>query len=311
MTNETNEDESQAHGQQDQPVFGDAEQFASGVFDSPVLGLAILDNQLRYLAVNDTLAAINGIPAPEHKGKTLREVLGNAALTIEPALDRVLATGKRISNLDVTASLPRRDAAGHFRTNLFPIRDSSGVIAKIVLIIVEITKLQEFEKCLIDLMGHLPGVRDQIVCLGLPNREENDKIQSWLGSIEILENCVRQIHRLSEMLRPPAALTKIVPFQPSQLSLPDFSPITPDKEHSQATSSTLPSGGSAAIHLSPRLVQILQYLAEGKSTKEIANTLGTSARTVDHQRETIMLKLDIHSLTELVHYAVRNKLIKP
>jgi DNA-binding CsgD family transcriptional regulator len=304
-----NEDRMETRGQQSQPlkkqVFGDAEQFASGVFDSSILGLAILDNRLRYLAVNDALAAIDGIPTEEHQGKTVSEVLGYAALAIKPVLDRVLTTGERVSNLEVTATLPTRDAQGRFRANLFPIKDTSGVIAKLVMIIVEVTKLREFEKCLIDLIGHLPRVRDQIVCLGLPNREENDKIQSWLGSVEMLETCVRQVHRLSEMLRPTALLPTIVPYVPNQISLPYVSPTTPK---ANASSRPLPDENEP-IHLSKRLVEIVRLLAQGKSNKEIANALGTSVRTVDHQRETIMLKLDLHSLTELIYYAARHGLI--
>jgi DNA-binding CsgD family transcriptional regulator len=305
----TTENRVGTRGQQNQPlnqVLGDAEQFASGVFDSAILGLAIFDNRLRYVAVNDALAAIDGIPIEEHQGKTVRELFGNAALAIEPALDRVLTTGERISNLEVTATLPTRNAPGHFRTNLFPVKDASGIIAKIAVIVVEVTKLREFEKCLIGLIGHLPRVRDQIVCLGLPNREENDKIQSWVGSVELLETCVRQVHRLSEMLRPPALLSTIVPYVPHQISpLPYVSPTTPK---ANTTSTPLPDENEP-IHLSKRLTEIFLLLAQGKSNKEIANALGTKVRTVDHQRETIMLKLGIHSLSELIHYAVRHGLI--
>lgn len=304
-----NEDRMDARGQRNQSasqLFGDAEQFASGVFDSSILGLAILDRQLRYLAVNNALAAINGIPAQEHQGKTVRQVLGHAASTIEPALDRVLVTGERISNLEVTATLPTRDAPGHFRTNLFPIKDASGVIAKIVAIVVEVTKLREFEKCLADLIGHLPRVRDQIICLGLPNREENDKIQSWRGSIEMLDTCVRQIHRLSDMLRPPALLFSVVAFERHQISLPYFSPMTPNENTS---SSPLPNQDKGGAQLSPRELETVRYLAQGKSNKEIATALGIRVRTVDHYREKIMLKLDLHSLAELIHFAVRHNLI--
>ncbi len=305
----TGEDGAETRGQRNKPVSGDAQQFASGIFDSPMLGLAILDTQLRYIAVNNALAAMHGIPPQEHAGKTVSEVLGHAALTVKPALGRVLATGERISSLEVKATLPTRDAPGHFRINLFPIIDASGVVAEIVALVVEITKLREFEACLLDLMGHLPRVRDQVICLGLPNREENDKIQSWRGSIEMLEAFVRQIHELSDLLRPPDRLTNIVPFEPSQLSLPDFAPVPRDREKSQELSSRSLIPENEAIQLPPRQVETLKLLAQGKSNKEVAAILDISVRTVDHYRERIMLKLELHSLTELLQYALRNKLI--
>jgi DNA-binding NarL/FixJ family response regulator len=63
--------------------------------------------------------------------------------------------------------------------------------------------------------------------------------------------------------------------------------------------------------LTPREREILQLLAEGKSNKEVAGLLGISVNTAEAHRANIMLKLGAHSLAELVHYAIRNKIIKP
>jgi DNA-binding NarL/FixJ family response regulator len=62
--------------------------------------------------------------------------------------------------------------------------------------------------------------------------------------------------------------------------------------------------------LTPREREVLQLLAEGKSNKEIAGFLGISVKTAETHRANIMLKLDFHSITELVRYAVRNKIIQ-
>jgi DNA-binding CsgD family transcriptional regulator len=291
--------------EQDQPVFADVEQFASTIFDSPILGLAILDGQLRYLSVNKTLAAIHGIPAQEHVGKTVRHVLGDVSLIMEYALYRLTVAGDRLSAFELTATLPTRDGPGHFLMNFFSIKDTSGVIAQIVVSVFEVTRLRKFEQCLVDLTGPLPRIRDQIICLGLPNREESDKVQSWRGSIEMLGICVQKLRQLSNMLRTPAT-----PPNPSQVSLPDFSLMT-TKESSPPPSSSIRSRDKDAIELSPRLIETVRHLAEGKSNKEIAAALSISPRTVDHYREAIMLKLDFHSLTELVRYAVRKGLIIP
>jgi len=50
-------------------------------------------------------------------------------------------------------------------------------------------------------------------------------------------------------------------------------------------------------------------LAEGKSNKEIAAELGITLRTVETHRGRIMMKMRLHSLTELIHYAIRDKII--
>jgi DNA-binding NarL/FixJ family response regulator len=62
--------------------------------------------------------------------------------------------------------------------------------------------------------------------------------------------------------------------------------------------------------LTPREREILQLLAEGKTNKEVAGLLGISVKTAETHRANIMLKLDFHSVTDLVRYAVRNKIIQ-
>ena len=59
----------------------------------------------------------------------------------------------------------------------------------------------------------------------------------------------------------------------------------------------------------PREVEIVRLLGEGRTNKEIAEALGITVRTVETHRAKIMLKLGLHSLTELVHYAIRNKIV--
>jgi DNA-binding NarL/FixJ family response regulator len=61
--------------------------------------------------------------------------------------------------------------------------------------------------------------------------------------------------------------------------------------------------------LSPRQREVLQLIAEGRSTKEIAAALGLSVKTVETHRAALMARLDIHDIAGLVMYAARNKLI--
>jgi DNA-binding NarL/FixJ family response regulator len=66
---------------------------------------------------------------------------------------------------------------------------------------------------------------------------------------------------------------------------------------------------SSRPRLTPREREILQLLAEGKSNKEVASLLGISVNTAEAHRANIMLKLNLHTLAELVHYAIRNNII--
>jgi DNA-binding NarL/FixJ family response regulator len=65
----------------------------------------------------------------------------------------------------------------------------------------------------------------------------------------------------------------------------------------------------AGLRITPRELEITRLLAEGKSNKEVSTRLGITVRTAETHRSKIMLKLGLHSLTELIHYAIRNKII--
>ncbi len=62
--------------------------------------------------------------------------------------------------------------------------------------------------------------------------------------------------------------------------------------------------------LTPRQREIIQLLAEGKSSKEIAVALGLSTKTAETHRANIMKRLNCHSASEIVRYAVRNNIIE-
>lgn len=64
-------------------------------------------------------------------------------------------------------------------------------------------------------------------------------------------------------------------------------------------------------HLTDRERQVLQLVAEGKTTKEIATILGISVKTAESHRMKIMERLDIHDTAGLVRYAIRQGLIQP
>jgi DNA-binding NarL/FixJ family response regulator len=86
----------------------------------------------------------------------------------------------------------------------------------------------------------------------------------------------------------------------SEIVLADF--LNPDRAAQAATDDRQ--------RLTPREREVLQLLAEAKTSKEAALTLGVSLKTVEAHRANIMRKLNVHSIAELVRYAVRNKIIE-
>ncbi|HKV04300.1 MAG TPA: response regulator transcription factor [Candidatus Acidoferrales bacterium] len=63
--------------------------------------------------------------------------------------------------------------------------------------------------------------------------------------------------------------------------------------------------------LTTRERQVLQLIAEGKSTKDVASVLGISVKTAESHRTRLMRKLDIHETASLVLYAVRHGIVQP
>jgi DNA-binding NarL/FixJ family response regulator len=102
--------------------------------------------------------------------------------------------------------------------------------------------------------------------------------------------------------------------------------LSANREQESSLSSTMPRTDSSSDRLhsalsqnetelpsgcpSPRERQVLRFLADGKSSKEIGSILDISTRTVESYRARIMLKLDLHSTAALVRYAIRTNIVE-
>jgi DNA-binding CsgD family transcriptional regulator len=62
--------------------------------------------------------------------------------------------------------------------------------------------------------------------------------------------------------------------------------------------------------LTLREQELLRLIAEGKNSREAASIMGITAKTADTHRANLMRKLQVHSVTELVRYAIRNHIVE-
>jgi DNA-binding NarL/FixJ family response regulator len=69
-------------------------------------------------------------------------------------------------------------------------------------------------------------------------------------------------------------------------------------------------GAGPVARLTPRQIEILQLLAEGRSAKEVGSSLTISARTVEFHKYQMMEALDIHSNAELIHFAIKHGIVE-
>jgi formate hydrogenlyase transcriptional activator len=124
------------------------EQLLTAYVNASQVGLCILDTNFRFLAINNTLAEMNGLPAGAHLGKSVREVLGDFAELVEPQLEHVVATGQPVLNFATSFILPTRTKPGHWIEHFIPIKDATGKVAQVGAVVVEITEQKDLKESL-------------------------------------------------------------------------------------------------------------------------------------------------------------------
>jgi PAS domain S-box-containing protein len=290
---------------------GESRDLLRALFKSSTVGVAICDRQLRYTAVNDALASMNGVPAKRHIGETIHALLGRAADKIQPAFEHVFATGQPLSNVDVTAELPSRRGIGHWNESYFPIKDDAGGVQQVGVIVFELTKRKELEVALLRLIKKLARITaalrnnrraresSGLGCAGLEN--------VCAGPVGLLEGCLSETRAISELLYDSPPFGTVRRLRLARISRGGLAERGQGKD--RANVQPIADALEYVSPLSSREREVVALLAIGKTNKEIGSTLLISTRTVESHRARIMLKLDLHSLSDLVLYAVRNHLI--
>lgn len=106
------------------------------IYDNAPIGLAVLDRDLRYLRVNERIARMNGLPAAEHRGRTLREVCPALADPLEPIFRQVIATGREVHDVLVPGALTNRPGEERdWLTHYIPVRGSDGEIGAVACVV--------------------------------------------------------------------------------------------------------------------------------------------------------------------------------
>lgn len=92
---------------------------------------------------------------------------------------------------------------------------------------------------------------------------------------------------------------------------PYFTPVVSETLLNALLTNKSKPVNSAFSMLTERERAVTELLAEGRGNKEVASALGISPKTVESHRSAIMRKLGLHSIADIVHYAIHNKLIEP
>jgi len=121
------------------------------LYHNTPVGLCLLDRDLRYLRINHRLAEINGIPAAEHIGKTIRDLMPALADTLEAPLRDVIATGRPRLDVEVMAETPYRPGVQRsFSEHWLPVTDARGRVTGVSIVVEETTARKQAEAALQD-----------------------------------------------------------------------------------------------------------------------------------------------------------------
>lgn len=138
--------EVEAHEKTEAALWASENRLAALFADAPA-GLAILDDKLRYVRINESLARINRLPANEHLGKTIAEVLPSFAPVVEQAMRSVLETGQPTLNVELSGAVSGEQR--YFLASYFPVPGIGGQPSQIGVIIVDITDRKKGEEALL------------------------------------------------------------------------------------------------------------------------------------------------------------------
>lgn len=147
-------------------------------YDTAPVGLCVLDNELRYVRINERLAEINGIPVSEHLGRTIREVLPELADQAEPWLRDVLETGEALRDVEITVETHGEEPGERTRVeNWYPMRNEAGEVCGINIVVEDLTDRKRVEEELAQLNLELEErVDERTQKLNSANRELRQEI---------------------------------------------------------------------------------------------------------------------------------------
>jgi len=117
--------------------------------DNSPVGLGLWDNEFRYLYLNDHLQKMNGPSIEAHIGKTIEEMLPEAAAVIRPLFEKVMSTCKPLLNMELSGELPATPGeTTHYLVSYFPISAVDGKPQYIGGVVVDISERKRAEEAL-------------------------------------------------------------------------------------------------------------------------------------------------------------------
>lgn len=309
-------------GASENPLFSqsgdntDAEQIKA-LFESSSDCILVWDKDYNYLYANQ--AAIDHVNTTRDKviGKNIRDGLGHIPDFMHlwiSRIDQVFATGQPMR---VEDAIPVGQRLVYSQSVISPIRYPNGQIFAVGVIYRDITEQKLLEKELLESERKYHHLYDQAqIPLYRTNITEgkviecNSALAALLGyqsKQDCLDKCIAASHyadpavrrTILELLKKGPIKrfeTEIIRCDGSRLWVEITAQLYPEKNYIEGAIYDI----TASKVLTKTELQILEYVLQGKSNKEIANIIGRSIRTIEDHRSHIMQKMNARSLIELI-----------
>jgi DNA-binding CsgD family transcriptional regulator len=239
------------------------------------VGFALLDQNLRFVRINAALKVIDGHLANEHIGQTLREVIPEQSSALEPLCRDVLRNQLPILNVQISGA--PADGSANARVclaSLYAVRPD-GKTLNLGLIISDVSSYK------LETIGYFSSL--------------------------MTENCNTVLSAIAGTFN--VALDNLPETHPALTGLKKA--LQSSEKGAQLMRHLLALAGKGGPILTGREQQILQLIADGKSSPQIAKGLRISFKTVAGHRAAVMKKLDAHEAASLMRQAIRQGLIQP
>ncbi|MFH2050189.1 MAG: PAS domain-containing protein, partial [bacterium] len=249
---------------------------------SPV-GLALVDKNLRYLRINDTLAKISDTNVEDHIGKTIDEILPlKLASIIIPLLKKVLKERKAILGLDLNEEIGgNKKILRDWLVSYYPVESSEGNLVGIGIVLQDITEIKktkdDLEKLNNELMQERVDLQSKNIALREVMNQVEDEKKKIAHNVQI--NIDKSIKPMLERLEKQLAKKEKAYLANIQ------------RELEQLTSPYLNKLTSAYSDMSPRDIEICNFIKNGYLSKEIAGYLNVSEEAIRSRRKIIRKKL--------------------
>ena len=147
------------------------------------VGIAFTDREFRFLHVNETIAAINGLPAKDHIGRTVAEIIPEFWSAVEPRYRRVLETAEPIVGVEVSgfsADAPAEQR--HWLVSYYPVGGGDGSLLGVGTVVADITERKRAEEARAATAARLQAAHE-IAAAAISHVELDDVLHALIGRL--------------------------------------------------------------------------------------------------------------------------------